>query len=134
LPGQYLCQFNRSLQIATREKYLVVIPGIIPHAGGYIYVSESDMSAYLDAVVAAGGRINGTAVVLPTTAYSNPTATGFGPANILQDLGRQIVLANPDGLHRSVYTHVKEIPGSTTYWVLTYHASSALSVPFARLG
>ena len=121
-------------QIATREKYLVVIPGIIPHSGGYTYVSESEMSDYLDDVVAAGGRVDGTVVVLPTVAYSNPTATGFGPANILRDLGRQIILANPDGLHRSVYTHVKELSGSTTYWVLTYHASSALSVPFARIG
>lgn len=121
-------------QIATREKYLVVIPGIIPHAGGYTYVSESDMSDYLDAVVVAGGRVDGTVVVLPTEAYSNPLATDFGPATILRDLGRQIVLANPDGLHRSVYTHVQEIPGSATYWVLTYHASPALSVPFARVG
>lgn len=121
-------------QIATREKYLVVIPGIIPHAGGYTYISESDMSTYLDDVGAAGGRVDGTVVILPAAVYSNPLATGFGPANILRDLGRQIVLANPDGLHRSVYTHVQEISGSATYWVLTYHASPALSVPFARIG
>jgi hypothetical protein len=92
------------------------------------------MLTYLDAVVAAGGRVDGTAVILPTAAYLNPLATGFGPANILRDLGRQIVLANPDGLHHSVYTRVQEIPGSATYWVLTYHSRPALSVPFARIG
>ena len=120
-------------QIATREKYLVVIPGIVPH-GGYFYISETDMSDYLDAVVSAGGRVDGTAVVLPTVAYLNPSSTGPGLSSLLRDLGRQIVLANPDGLHRSIYTHVKELSGSATYWVLTYHSSPALSVPFARVG
>lgn len=121
-------------QIATREKYLVVIPDILPHNLNFGYISEVEMSDYLNDVVATGGRVDGTVVVLPTAAYLNPLTTGFSPANILRDLGRQIVLANPDGLHRSVYTHVKEIPGTTTYWVLTYHASPALSVPFARVG
>lgn len=121
-------------QIATREKYLVVIPDILPHGLNFGYISEVEMSDYLNDVVAAGGRVDGTVVVLPTAAYLNPLATGFGPANILRDLGRQIVLANPNGLHRSIYTHVQELSGSTTYWVLTYHASPDLSVPFARIG
>ena len=134
---------NRHLaQIGSREKYLVVIPGIIPHSGGYAYVSNADMAAYLNDVEAAGGRVDGTAVVLPTAAYANPISTNFGPASLLRDLGRKIVLAAPTGLHRTVYTHVQEVltgsPGSTadynTYWVPTYSADGSLATPFARTG
>lgn len=134
--------YRHPAQIGPREKYLVVIPGIIPHSGGYSYVSNADMIAYLEDVKAAGGRIDGTSVILPTEAYSNPFSTAFGPATLLRDLGRIIVLANPDGAHRTIYTQVQEVqsgsPGSTaeynTYWVPTYSASGTLVIPFARLG
>jgi hypothetical protein len=132
---------RRPAQIGPREKYLVVIPGIVPH-GGYFYVSNEDMADYLDTVKSDSGRVDGTAVVLPTAAYPNPSSTGPGTATLLRDIGRKIVLANPDGAHRTIYTQVQEVltgsPGSTTdyntYWVPTYSASDSLATPFARAG